>query len=57
MDRFENLSGATQPGIVKDLWTDFQFYCYGADKVTEYLNKLLEKEKEPTTSPMVKNSP
>ncbi len=46
MNRFEVTSPATHPGKVKDLWTDFTFYCYEPEKVVDHLNKMLEKLKE-----------
>ncbi len=43
MNRFEVVSTALFPGKVRDIYTDFTFYCYDSDKVVEHLNKMLEK--------------
>lgn len=56
MERFKNISTATHPGIVKDLWSDFQFYCYDADEVAKQLNKIIEGIKETYENTQAKNS-
>ena len=55
MERFENISTATHPGIVKDIWTGFQFYCYDADEVAKHLNTITERRKDQHENTQTKN--
>ncbi|KKN39837.1 hypothetical protein LCGC14_0739490 [marine sediment metagenome] len=46
MDRFSVTTTARFPGKVRDLWTDFTFYCFTPEEVVEHLNKILQDKKE-----------